>query len=51
MKFKEKTEHAEDSDDEDVVYETPDFTYLGDILPNSSPSAAPWNVSCRAATP
>lgn len=30
MKFEEKTEDAEDSDDEDVVYETPDFTYLGD---------------------
>jgi hypothetical protein len=30
MKFEEKTEAAEDSDDSDAVYETPDFTYLGD---------------------
>jgi hypothetical protein len=30
MKFEERTEDAEDSDDSDVVYENPDFTYLGD---------------------
>lgn len=30
MKFEEKTEDAEDEDGEDVVYETPDFAYLGD---------------------
>jgi hypothetical protein len=30
MKFEEKTEDAEDSGDEDVVYESPDLTYLGD---------------------
>jgi hypothetical protein len=30
MKFEEKTEAAEDSDDEDVIYEMPDFSYLGD---------------------
>lgn len=46
MKFEEKTEDAEDPDGEEVVYEIPDFTYLG---VGGSPQVLTINRTMKAA--